>query len=174
MIKDIVLPLTGTPGDANAVAAALALTAAEDAHLALLELVNLPVPVPGPWGMVPDASMASLYDELRAQSETRAAKWREKLKAAGVGAGFLVTAGVFAFFATLVLTAAGVLALALVLPAWAAALVVGGALLLLAGLAAAIGVGQLKHGVPPVPTETIESVKEDVRVVRGLRKRGAS
>ena len=84
MIKDIVLPLTGTPGDANAVTAALALTAAEDAHLALLELVNLPVPVPGPWGMVPDASMASLYDELRAQSETRAAKWREKLKAAGV------------------------------------------------------------------------------------------
>lgn len=97
-----------------------------------------------------------------------------KLKAAGIGAGFLVTAGVFAFFATLVLTAAGVLALALVLPAWAAALVVGGALLLLAGLAAAIGVGQLKHGVPPVPSETIESVKEDVRVVRGLRKRGAS
>lgn len=97
-----------------------------------------------------------------------------KLKAAGIGAGFLVTAGVFAFFATLVLTAAGVLALALVLPAWAAALVVGGALLLLAGLAAAIGVGQLKHSVPPVPSETIESVKEDVRVVRGLRKRGAS
>ena len=97
-----------------------------------------------------------------------------KLKAAGIGAGFLVTAGVFAFFATLVLTAAGVLALALVLPAWAAALIVGGALLLLAGLAAAIGVGQLKHGVPPVPSDTIESVKEDVRVVRGLRKRGAS
>ncbi|WP_439564830.1 phage holin family protein [Microcella sp.] len=97
-----------------------------------------------------------------------------KLKAAGIGAGFLVTAGVFAFFATLVLTAAGILALALVLPAWAAALIVGGALLVLAGIAAAIGVAQLKHGVPPTPTQTIESVKEDVRVVRGLRKRGAS
>ena len=84
MIKDIVLPLTGTPGDANAVSAAVAVAAAEDAHLALLELVNLPVPVPGPWGMVPDASMASLYDELRAQSEARAAQWREKLKVSGV------------------------------------------------------------------------------------------
>ncbi len=94
-----------------------------------------------------------------------------KLKAAGIGAGFLVTAGVFAFFATLVLTAAGILALALVLPAWAAALIVGGALLALAGIAAAIGVSQLKHGVPPTPTQTIDSVKEDVRVVRGLRKR---
>jgi hypothetical protein len=97
-----------------------------------------------------------------------------KLKAAGIGAGFLVTAGVFAFFATLVLTAAGILALALVLPAWASALIVGGALLALAGIAAAIGVAQLKHGVPPTPTQTIESVKEDVRVVRGLGKRGAS
>lgn len=84
MLKDIVLPLTGTPGDSNAVAAALDLAAAENAHLALLELVNLPVPVPGPWGMVPDASMASLYEELRAQSEKRAAAWREKLKSAAV------------------------------------------------------------------------------------------
>lgn len=83
MIKDIVLPLTGTTGDANAVAAALDLAASEGTHLAMLELVNLPVPVPGPWGMVPDASMASLYDELRAQSEQRAAQWRAKLTASG-------------------------------------------------------------------------------------------
>jgi hypothetical protein len=126
-------------------------------------LFQLIADIPGLIRELIEAEIASLKAEIVG-----------KLKAAGVGAGFLVTAGVFAFFATLVLTAAGVLALALVLPAWAAALVVGGALLLLAGLAAAIGVGQLKHGVPPVPTETIESVKEDVRVVRGLRKRGAS
>lgn len=93
-----------------------------------------------------------------------------KLKAAGIGAGFLVASAAFAFFAVLVLTAAGVLALSLVLPGWAAALIVGGALLVLAGIAAAIGIAQLKHGVPPTPTETIESVKQDVRVVRGIRK----
>ncbi len=97
-----------------------------------------------------------------------------KLKSAGIGAGFLVTAGAFAFFGALVLTAAGVLALALVMPAWAAALVVGGALIVLAAIAAAIGVQQLRHGVPPTPTATIESVKHDVRVLRGLGKRGAS
>lgn len=97
-----------------------------------------------------------------------------KLKAAGVGAGFLVTAGAFAFFGVLVLTAAGVLALALVMPAWAAALVVGGVLLVLAGIAAAIGVQQLRHGIPPTPAQTIESVKQDVRIMRGLGKRGAS
>ncbi len=97
-----------------------------------------------------------------------------KLKAAGIGAGFLVTAGAFAFFGVLVLTAAGVLALALVMPAWAAALVVGGVLIVLAAIAAAIGVQQLRHGIPPTPTATIDSVKQDVRIMRGLGKRGAS
>jgi hypothetical protein len=117
------------------------------------------------------ADIPGLIRELiEAEIESLKAEVIGKLKAAGIGAGFLVTAGAFAFFAVLVLTAAGVLALALVLPAWAAALIVGGALLVLAGIAAAIGVAQLKHGVPPTPTQTIESVKEDVRVVRGIRK----
>lgn len=121
------------------------------------------------------ADIPGLIRELiEAEIESLKAEVVGKLKAAGIGAGFLVGAGVFAFFAALVLTAAGILALALVMPAWAAALIVGGALLLLAGVAAAIGVAQLKHGVPPTPTETIDSVKEDVRVVRGLRKRDAS
>ncbi len=121
------------------------------------------------------ADIPGLIRELiAAEIESLKAEVVGKLKAAGIGAGFLVTAGAFAFFAVLVLTAAGVLALALVVPAWAAALIVGAALLLLAGIAAAIGVAQLKHGVPPTPTETIESVKEDVRVVRGIRKRDRS
>jgi hypothetical protein len=118
------------------------------------------------------ADIPGLIRELiEAEIESLKAEVIGKLKAAGIGAGFLVTAGAFAFFAVLVLTAAGILALALVLPAWAAALIVGGALLVLAGIAAAIGVAQLKHGVPPTPTQTINSVKEDVRVVRGIRKR---
>ena len=118
------------------------------------------------------ANIPGLIRELiEAEIESLKAEIVGKLKAAGIGAGFLVTAGAFALFAVLVLTAAGVLTLALVMPAWAAALIVGVVLLLLAGIAAAIGIAQLKHGVPPTPTETIESVKEDVRVVRGIRKR---
>lgn len=112
-------------------------------------------------------------DLIRAEIASLKAEIAAKLKAAGIGVGLLVGAGVFAFFAVLVLIAAGVLALSLVLQPWASALVVGGALLLIAGIIAAIGIGQLKHGVPPTPTETIESVKDDVRAVRGLRKRGA-
>lgn len=117
---------------------------------------------------------ALLRELIEAEIASMKAEIVGKLKAAGIGAGFLVVAGAFAFFAALVLTAAGVLALSLVLPGWAAALIVGGALLVLAVLAAVIGVAQLKHGVPPTPDKTIDSVKEDVRVLRGVRKRDAS
>jgi len=111
---------------------------------------------------------------LQAEIDALKAEITSKLKSAGIGAGLLVGAGVFAFFAALVLTAAGVLALALVVPAWAAALIVGGGLLLLTALLGLIGYGQLKRGVPPTPADTIDSVKEDVRVIRGQRKRGTS
>lgn len=113
-------------------------------------------------------------DLIAAEIESLKAEIIGKLKAAGIGAGFLVVAGTFAFFAVLVLTAAAVLALSLVLPGWAAALIVAGALLVLAVIAGAIGVAQLKYGVPPTPNQTIDSVKEDVRVVRGFRKREPS
>lgn len=93
-----------------------------------------------------------------------------KLKSVGIGAGLLVGAGVFAFFAALVLLAAAVLALATVLPAWASALIVGGSLLLLAGIVAGIGIAQLKRGLPPTPSDTIESIGEDIRVIRGERE----
>ena len=112
-----------------------------------------------------------IIELLQAEIASLKAEISSKLKSAGIGAGLLVGAGVFAFFAALVFTAAAVLALALVVPAWAAALIVGGALLVLAALIGLIGYGQLKRGVPPTPTETIDSVKEDVRAIRGLRKR---
>jgi predicted phage tail protein len=106
-----------------------------------------------------DAEIASLKAEISS-----------KLKAAGIGAGLLAGAGVIGFFASLVLLAAAILALAIVLPAWAAALIVGGALLLIAGILAGLGVAQLKRGLPPTPTETIDSVTDDLRTLRGERK----
>lgn len=109
-------------------------------------------------------------DLVRAEIASLKAEIAAKLKQAGIGAGLLVGAGVFAFFAALVLIAAGVLALSLVLPAWAAALIIGVVLLIIAGVIAAVGVNHLKKGVPPTPTDTLESVQEDVRAVRGLRK----
>ena len=78
MIKDLLIPITNTAGDANALAAAIVLAARENAHLAVLEIANLPLPAPGPWGLIPEA-MGDIYTTLRAQAESNAAGWRERL-----------------------------------------------------------------------------------------------
>ena len=94
-----------------------------------------------------------------------------KLKHAGVGVGLLVCAGTFLFFALGVFVAAAIIGLATVLPAWAAALIVGGALLVIAVILILSGLANLKKGVPPAPTKTISSVKKDVNAIKGIGKR---
>ncbi len=78
MIKDLVIPITNTAGDANALAAAIVLATHENAHLAVLEIANLPLPASGPWGLIPEA-MGDIYTTLRAQAESNAAAWRKRL-----------------------------------------------------------------------------------------------
>ncbi|WP_394770712.1 phage holin family protein [Lacisediminihabitans sp.] len=92
----------------------------------------------------------------------------EKLKHAGVGVGLFVAAGLFAFFLMAVLIAAAILGLAVVLPGWAAALIVAGLLLVIVAILVGVGVAQVKQGMPPAPTETIASVKKDVNAIKGI------
>jgi hypothetical protein len=78
MIKDILVPITNTAGDANAVAAAIALAAHEKAHLNVLEFVNLPIPSADPWGNG-DFQLGEIYTKCRIEAETDAVAWRERL-----------------------------------------------------------------------------------------------
>jgi Putative Actinobacterial Holin-X, holin superfamily III len=89
----------------------------------------------------------------------------KKGRNAGIGAGLFGGAGLFAVYGSAVLVAAAVLGLAVVLPGWAAALVIGGALVLLAGLLALIGRGRVKKAVPPVPEDAVRSVRADIDAV---------
>lgn len=97
-----------------------------------------------------------------------------KLKALGVGAGLLAGALVVLLFMVGVLLTSAVLALSLVLPGWLAALIVAAFLLIVAGILALIGYRILKRGIPPVPTESIDSLQKDYRAIRGIGKRGTS
>lgn len=115
-----------------------------------------------------------LMDLITSELERLKSEIATKLKSLGVGIGLLVGAGVFAFFALGVLAAAAVLGIAEALPGWLAALIVAAALLVIVGILVAIGVAQLRRGSPPVPTETLQSVKKDVGAIRGTRKRGTS
>jgi hypothetical protein len=108
-----------------------------------------------------------IRDELRlAQLELTA-----KGKRAGAGAGLFGGAGMFALYGVACLVAAAVLGLANSLPAWAAALIVGAALFVVAGAAALVGKREIASATPPVPQEAIAGLKQDVQT---LNPRGNS
>ncbi|CAM3169928.1 phage holin family protein [Nocardioides dubius] len=90
-----------------------------------------------------------------------------KAKGIGVGAGMLSGAGLIALYGVGVVLAAAVLALALVMDAWLAALIVGVALLAIAAVVGMVGKSRVQAAAPPAPTETLDNVKQDVAAVKG-------
>lgn len=97
-----------------------------------------------------------------------------KLKSIGVGAGLILAAAIVLLGMLGVLLTAAILALSLVIPGWLAALLVAAGLLVIAVVVGLIGYAVLKRGIPPVPTESIDSLKKDVRAIKGIGKRGQS
>lgn len=117
-------------------------------------------------------SLPSLVVELvKSELDQLKQEMLRKLKHAGIGVGFFAAAAVFVFFAVGVLTAAAILGLAVVVPGWLAALIVAGILLIFTVIFVMLGLNQLKKSNPE-PTETITSVRRDVKVIKGTAKRG--
>jgi lipopolysaccharide export LptBFGC system permease protein LptF len=94
-----------------------------------------------------------------------------KGKRAGIGIGMLGGSGLVALYGLGCLTACAIIAISGVLAAWLAALIVGAALLAVAGAAALIGKGRLQRAAPPVPEETVSSVKADVEEIKERARR---
>lgn len=88
---------------------------------------------------------------------------QDKGKQAGIGAGLLAAAAVFGALGGLLLVVVAVLALDLVLPAWAATLIVAGVLLLAAGTAGLIGRARLRRAMPLRPDGFLSAVTQDYR-----------
>ena len=118
-----------------------------------------------------ERSLSELVKQLSDQTTALAHKEIELAKAEmalkgkrlGIGAGAFGTAGLFGLLALGAATAAAILALAIVLDAWLAALVVTGGYLAIAGVLALLGRSKVQAAVPPVPEQAIESTKEDVQ-----------
>jgi hypothetical protein len=113
-------------------------------------------------------------DLLREEIEQLKAELLAKAKHAGVGFGLFAAAAFFAFFAVAVLLATAILGIAVALPAWLSALIVGVALLVITAILVGVGVAQVKRSTPPAPTQTINSVKKDVMAIKGIGKRGTT
>ncbi len=106
---------------------------------------------------------------IRAEIELLKAELVSKLKSVGIGLGLFVISLSLILLALLLLVFAGVFALSVVLPLWGATLIVAGAVLLAAVIFAALGAAAMARTKSPLPDETVESIRQDIRVIRGER-----
>lgn len=109
---------------------------------------------------------------VRQELELAKAELTVKGKRAGVGAGMFGAAGVFGLYALGALTATVILALSLAMKGWLAALIVTVVYGVIAGVLALAGKSNVSKGVPPVPEQTVETVREDVEVAKQRAKEG--
>jgi uncharacterized membrane protein YqjE len=110
---------------------------------------------------------------VRQELELAKAEATEKGKQAGKGAGMLGGAGVAGLLALGTLSATVVLALNHAMADWLAALIVTAVWGAIAGVLALRGRDQLKDAGPPVPEQTVQTVKEDVRWAKTRTRSGS-
>jgi hypothetical protein len=125
-----------------------------------------PAPADASVGDLIKAMSADLSRLVRDEIQLAQTEISAKVKQAGVGAGAFGGAGVLALYGIAVLIAAAVLGLALVLPPWLAALIVGVVVLAIAGVVALVGKKKVSEAAPVVPERTVASVKEDVAEIK--------
>lgn len=111
---------------------------------------------------------ALIVQLFRDELESLKLEITKKVKGVAVGAALLAVAATFAFLMLIMLLIAAVFALAQVVPAWAAALIVAGGLLLIAVVLVLVGLAQFKRGDPG---KVATSVKQDVNTIKGIGKR---
>lgn len=103
------------------------------------------------------AEVASLKNELAG-----------KAKSAGLAVGLFAVAAFLLLTAWATLVAFAIIGIASWLPAWLSALIVTVFFLLVAVILALVGVRSIKKAVPPVPQDSIDSIKKDVQAFKGV------
>jgi hypothetical protein len=127
-----------------------------------------------------DTSAAELVKQLSEQTsrlvrqEVELAKTELTIKGkrAGIGAGMFGGAGVLGLYAVGALLTAAIAALATAMATWLAALIVGVVLAAAAGVVALTGKQKVQQAMPPVPEDSVESVKEDVQWTKTRAQQG--
>jgi hypothetical protein len=118
-----------------------------------------------------DQSIAELVKDLATETSTLVrqeidlakAEMTERGRRAGKGAGMLGAGAAVGLLALGALTAVLIAALDLAMQTWLAALIVTVVYAAIAAVLIQIGRKQVQEAAPPVPEETIDSVKEDVQ-----------
>lgn len=126
-----------------------------------------------------DQSLGELAKQLSEQTGTLVrqelalarAELQEKGKRAGIGGGLLGAGGLVALYGVAALVAAVIMLIGTALDGWIAALIVGVVLLAVAGVLALLGRKQVQAATPPAPERAVETVKDDVDVVKQKARR---
>jgi MFS family permease len=100
---------------------------------------------------------------VRQELDLAKAEVAEKGQQAGKGVGMFGGAGVMGLLALGALTAFFILLLDGAMPNWAAALIVAAVYGAIAGVLALQGRNKVRQATPPIPEQTLETVKEDVQ-----------
>ena len=109
---------------------------------------------------------------IRQEMALARAELTVKGKQAGIGAGLFGGAGVFGLLALGALTATAIAALALAMDTWLAALIVTVVWAVVAGAMALLGKSRVQEALPPMPEDSVESVKEDVQWTKTRARQG--
>ncbi|GAA1423860.1 hypothetical protein GCM10009640_18800 [Agrococcus citreus] len=109
-----------------------------------------------------------IVDLAKAEVEHLKQEVAGKAKGLGVGAALLAAAGFFAIFLFAWLLYAGFEGLNVVFAPWLSALIVSGVLLVIVAILALIGLGSIKKNKDFDDLEAVDSIKDDVNMVKGL------
>jgi hypothetical protein len=115
-------------------------------------------------------SIGELFSKLSSETSTlirqemalARAELTEKGKEAGKGAGLFGGAGAVGLLGAGALTAGLILLLDLAIAAWLAAIIVGLVYVAVAAVLGLKGRDKIQAATPPVPEQTVDTVKEDV------------
>lgn len=102
---------------------------------------------------------------LQDEVQLAVAEVRRRAEGVGAGAGMLIVGAVLLLLGGGAVVAAAVAALALALPVWLSALILGAVLVVIGAIVAGAGRGRLRRTGIPLPQDTLASLRSDLNVV---------
>ncbi|MCY0951418.1 phage holin family protein [Streptomyces sp. H27-S2] len=117
-------------------------------------------------GVLVSRASQQISELVREEMQLARSEMTQKGKRFGKGGGLVGTAGIIGILALQALAATCIAALALVLPVWAAALIITAVLGIVAAVTGLAGKKQLAKAGTPAPEQTIDSVKADLAEIK--------
>ena len=125
-----------------------------------------------PMGELTKQLSRDVSELIQRELDLAKAEMATKARRAAIGGGLIGAAAILALAVLGSFVAAAIMALDASLADWLAALIIGLVIAVVAAAMALAGRKSLRRAAPPVPEDTVDSVKEDVAWVKTRAKSG--